>query len=153
MPSIGPSPQAYGWPADLTDDDILAHLVALNARRAREEATGLVRWLRPDYQRPRFGRDGRGGEQIAAAELVAPAFAAAGKPAFPAGPVERVAAVLAALASAGATLDAAAIASTFKQGRKIERAVRDILISLARVGEVATDDGGHSFSRRRIASA
>jgi SAM-dependent methyltransferase len=145
---------AYGCPADLHDDDILAHLVALNAQRAREEATGQVRWLRPDYQRPRFGRDGRGGEQITAAELVAPAFAAAaGKPAFPAGPVERVATVLAALAGAGAALDAAAIASTFKQGRKVERAVRDILISLARVGEVATDDGGQRFSRRRVASA
>jgi hypothetical protein len=27
-------------------------LVALNAERAKEEASGLVRWLRPDYQNP-----------------------------------------------------------------------------------------------------
>ena len=46
---------AYGWPADLSDDDILARLVALNKERAQEEARGLVRWLRPDYQIPRFG--------------------------------------------------------------------------------------------------
>lgn len=32
-----------------------ARLVALNATRAAEEKAGQVRWLRPDYQRPRFG--------------------------------------------------------------------------------------------------
>jgi len=31
---------------------ILERLVALNAERAKEEASGLVRWLRPDYQNP-----------------------------------------------------------------------------------------------------
>ena len=143
---------AYGWPVDLADDDILARLVALNAERAREEMAGQVRWLRPDYQRPRFARDGRGGEQIEAAELVAPALAAAGKASFPTEPVERVAAVLAALAVAPAPLDADAIAQGFKQGLKVRRPVRDILVSLARVGEVATSDGGVSFTRRRVAS-
>ena len=43
---------AYGWPATLTDEEILARLVALNAERAAEEAQGLVRWLRPEYQAP-----------------------------------------------------------------------------------------------------
>ena len=43
---------AYGWPADLPDEELLARLVALNAERAREEANGLVRWLRPEYQNP-----------------------------------------------------------------------------------------------------
>jgi len=41
---------AYGWPADLPDDEILTRLVALNAERAREEASGHIRWLRPDFQ-------------------------------------------------------------------------------------------------------
>ena len=41
---------AYGWPADLSDDDILERLVALNAERAQEEANGVIRWLRPDFQ-------------------------------------------------------------------------------------------------------
>ncbi|WP_245894622.1 class I SAM-dependent DNA methyltransferase [Paracoccus indicus] len=44
--------EAYGWPADLSDDDILHRLVDLNRERAAEEATGLIRWLRPDYQNP-----------------------------------------------------------------------------------------------------
>lgn len=41
---------AYGWPADLPDDEILSRLVALNAERAAEESTGQIRWLRPDFQ-------------------------------------------------------------------------------------------------------
>jgi hypothetical protein len=43
---------AYGWPVTLTDDEILQRLVALNAERAAEEAAGLVRWLRPEFQNP-----------------------------------------------------------------------------------------------------
>ena len=53
---------AYGWGeewrrAPLPPAEIVRRLVALNAERAAEEAQGQVRWLRPDYQRPRFARD------------------------------------------------------------------------------------------------
>jgi hypothetical protein len=41
---------AYGWPATLTDQQILEKLVVLNAERAAEEAKGTIRWLRPEYQ-------------------------------------------------------------------------------------------------------
>jgi len=44
--------EAYGWPATLSDDEILHRLVDLNRERATEEARGLIRWLRPDYQNP-----------------------------------------------------------------------------------------------------
>ena len=43
---------AYGWPADLPAIEIVARIVALNAQRRAEEADGLVRWLRPDFQAP-----------------------------------------------------------------------------------------------------
>jgi hypothetical protein len=43
---------AYGWPANLTEAAILENLVALNKERAAEEANGLIRWLRPEYQNP-----------------------------------------------------------------------------------------------------
>jgi hypothetical protein len=43
---------AYGWPVDLSDEDILLRLVALNKERAEEEARGRIRWLRPEYQNP-----------------------------------------------------------------------------------------------------
>jgi len=42
--------EAYGWPADLSDEEILERLVALNKERAAEEAKGQVRWLRPEFQ-------------------------------------------------------------------------------------------------------
>lgn len=47
--------EAYGWPSTLTDEEILARLVALNAERAEEEQRGLVRWLRPEFQNPGGG--------------------------------------------------------------------------------------------------
>lgn len=43
---------AYGWPRDLSDAEIVARVVALNSERRAEETTGLIRWLRPDYQAP-----------------------------------------------------------------------------------------------------
>jgi hypothetical protein len=47
---------AYGWPAALAPSEIITRLVALNAERAAEEKAGHVRWLRPDYQIPRFAK-------------------------------------------------------------------------------------------------
>ena len=46
---------AYGWPADLAPAEIVARLVDLNTERVKEEAEGNIRWLRPEYQIPRFG--------------------------------------------------------------------------------------------------
>ena len=43
---------AYGWPVALPEADIVARIVALNAERLREEADGVIRWLRPEYQVP-----------------------------------------------------------------------------------------------------
>jgi hypothetical protein len=43
---------AYGWPWPMEDAEILERVVALNAERAAEEARGVIRWLRPDYQNP-----------------------------------------------------------------------------------------------------
>lgn len=47
---------AYGWPTDLSDSEILSHLVDLNKVRATEEKKGLIRWLRPEYQAPECTR-------------------------------------------------------------------------------------------------
>ncbi len=44
--------QAYGLEPGLSNDALLTHLVALNARRAAEEKTGRIRWLRPAFQNP-----------------------------------------------------------------------------------------------------
>jgi hypothetical protein len=52
---------AYGWGEEwragtLGPSEIVARLVALNHERAAEGKAGTVRWLRPDYQEPRFGK-------------------------------------------------------------------------------------------------
>jgi hypothetical protein len=44
--------EAYGWPHDLPAADIVARVVTLNLARQAEEAEGLVRWLRPEFQAP-----------------------------------------------------------------------------------------------------
>jgi hypothetical protein len=42
--------EAYGWPVDLPDEEVLSRLVALNTERVEKEKNGLIRWLRPEYQ-------------------------------------------------------------------------------------------------------
>lgn len=144
--------QAYGWPVDLSEQEVLARLVALNRERAAEEARGHVRWLRPDYQIPRFGSAQERQQQIEA-DLGLPAAPAAAKqrPAFPAGAVEQTGAVMAALAAASSPLSALDVALTFRQGRKVEPQVRATLAAMARMGFIAIHDAGTRFALRRAA--
>jgi hypothetical protein len=141
---------AYGWPVDLAEDEVLARLVALNKERAAEEAKGFVRWLRPEYQIPRFGSDAEK-KQLEAFEDVeqTPAAAKAIKPNFPTDAVEQVAAVMAALAQREANASAAELARGFKQGKKCEARVAATLASLARTGFIAT--AGEAYALRRAA--
>ncbi len=144
---------AYGWPVDIPDEDILARLVALNKERAKEEARGLVRWLRPEYQIPRFGTAKEKAElDLVGGAMGVEAPAAAGPhTAFPSDDFAQTAAVMSVLASASAPLNAAAIATSFKQGRKIAPKVGAVLAALARTGFATTADGGKTFSLRRAA--
>jgi len=86
--------------------------VALNKERAAEEARGLVRWLRPEYQIPLFGTP----KEKAELDLVGVATgqeaeaATAAKSSFPADDVAQTAAVMALLASANVPRDAISIA-------------------------------------------
>ena len=144
--------EAYGWPENLSGEEILGRLVALNAERAAEERRGLVRWLRPDYQRARAGVAGRAEARPDAEQLEAPLVVAAGKeqkPLFPAGDVERTAAVFAALSDARGPLDAKILARAFRQGAKAEPAIARVLASLARLGHIYTADGRDYALRRR----
>jgi hypothetical protein len=144
--------ESYGWPATLSDDEILTRLVALNKERSEEEKRGLVRWLRPDYQIPRFGKGvdkqavREEGAQVAA-ELIA---AVEQKPSFPTGAVEQTAAVFAALAAAREPLDAKGLAAQFKRTKTTEKRVGEVLASLARLGYVTSEDG-KTFAMRRVA--
>lgn len=145
--------QAYGWPVDLPEEEVLSRLVALNKERADEEKRGLVRWLRPDYQIPRFGSEKEKAKQLEADFGIAaqPAEKAGPKPAFPPDDIAQTGLVMNALISSGAALDAGTIASSFKQGRKVMPAVSSVLVSLYRMGLISTADGGKTFAYRRAA--
>ena len=144
---------AYGWPADVTDDEILTRLVALNKVRATEEKAGLIRWLRPDYQIPRFGKGldkqaaAEDGAQIAATLNV---VSKAQLPKFPTGAVEQTAAVFAALADSIGPLGAAEITARFRYARNNEKKIAAVLGSLDRLAYVSTRDGV-TFALRRVA--
>jgi hypothetical protein len=126
--------------------------VALNKQRSEEEKRGLVRWLRPNYQIPRFATDvdkqaaKEEGAQVAA-ELIP---AVEQKPTFPAGAVEQTAAVFAALAASGGPLDAKGLAEQFKRTKTTEKKAGEVLASLARLGYVTSEDG-KTFALRRVA--
>jgi hypothetical protein len=49
---LGPVPWADEAARAVWTEVVLERLVALNARRAAEEAAGTIRWLRPDFQDP-----------------------------------------------------------------------------------------------------
>ena len=141
--------QAYGWPADLSDEEILERLVALNAERAREEAAGLVRWLRPDYQIPRFARGAAAaktgeldlGEKVVAIDRALPDF--------PKDRHEDSLAVEHALLLAGRPMDAAELARGFKRGgKRIEPRVAQALTTLVRYGRITMTGDGRYLARR-----
>ncbi|MBJ7472927.1 MAG: hypothetical protein JHD16_16590, partial [Solirubrobacteraceae bacterium] len=133
------------------DEIILERLVALNAERAKEEAAGHVRWLRPDYQIPRFAKGAaapKSGELDLGAAVVS---IDKGLPAFPKDKGEQVMAIRAVLQASGRPMDAAAVSRAFKGGgRKIEQRVVQALNTLVRYAEItALADG--TFAARRAA--
>lgn len=144
---------AYGWPVDLPEEEVLFRLVALNRERAVEEKRGLVRWLRPDYQIPRFGSEKEKAKQLEAdfGTPAQPAEKAGPKPAFPPDDIAQTGLVMNALISTSGALDAGTIAASFKQGRKVMPAVSSVLVSLHRMGLISTADGGKTFAYRRAA--
>ncbi|RWX76084.1 class I SAM-dependent DNA methyltransferase [Neorhizobium lilium] len=141
---------AYGWPVDLPEEEVLVNLVVLNRERAREEKRGLVRWLRPDYQIPRFGSDKEKAEQLEADFGEAAVAKSGPKPGFPTDERDQTPAVLHQLMEAEGPVDAATIASAFRQGRKCLGSVQAVLASLYRMGLVSTADGKR-FAFRRAA--
>ena len=124
---------AYGWPPTLTDAEILERLVALNVERAKEEASGLVRWLRPDYQNP----GGAQPQQTSLAVEVEPEAKAgtqrAGKLPWPKTLSERVKAVSTALAAVKEPVTASEMAKRFARARAAD--VGEILETLCAMGK------------------
>ncbi|MEZ5622751.1 MAG: type IIL restriction-modification enzyme MmeI [Burkholderiaceae bacterium] len=104
--------------------ELLERLVALNAKRAAEEAAGTVRWLRPEFQNPAL-RGALATEQAEQAEMeveapeaeeaASPAAVAApvAKRAWPKGVAEQIKAVADVMASAGRPVSLADLEASF----------------------------------------
>jgi hypothetical protein len=143
---------AYGWPVDLPDDEILARLVSLNAVRAAEEAQGFVRWLRPDFQRARAGlapvQPTLDGMETKVPEAAAPAATGQGGVAavlatrkaqpWPSDRYAQIKAVRDLLATLPGTATAAQVASAFTGARPA--AVRRHLDMLEQIGVLTAWD-------------
>ncbi|MBS0384250.1 MAG: class I SAM-dependent DNA methyltransferase [Proteobacteria bacterium] len=144
--------EAYGWPAHLSDEEILERLVALNAERAKEEAQGFVRWLRPDYQISRFAKETAAPKTGDLDLEQAPARAEATLPTFPSDRYEQPLAVEAALAAYAQPIDAAHLTRLFKGKATAARQARiaQVLTTLTRYGRVIALEGG-KFAARRAA--
>jgi hypothetical protein len=125
---------AYGWPVSLTDAEILDRLVALNGERAKEEASGLVRWLRPDYQNPggAQGQQGALAVEEAADGKSGKSGKKMGKLAWPKTMAERVMAVSGALAGVKEAVTAADVAGGFSRAKAAD--VGEILETLCAMG-------------------
>ena len=137
---------AYGWPRELTGDALLARLVALNAERRAEEAQGRVRWLRPDYQRPRFAKGTVAGPQQAGDLIGALPSAPAERAPWPREPRLQVLAIKGALAEA-APLTPSDLAARFK-GRAAATEVPRLLAVLQKGGQVRrSPDGAYALLR------
>jgi hypothetical protein len=118
---------AYGWPADTSDDDLLARLIALNRERAEEEFRGNIRWLRPAFQA------GAGAAPVQR-ELEVAAAAQATRQSWPRELPDQFKAVRAALTTRGAPAAVEEVAAQFVRARR-ER-VAEVLETLASLGQV-----------------
>ena len=58
---------------------------------------------------------------------------------------------MAVLAGATAALDADALATRFRQGRRVAPKIASVLGALLRMGFVSSNDGGRSDTPRRVA--
>ena len=142
--------EAYGWPATLSDEEILERLVALNKQRSIEEKTGKVLWLRQDYQVPRFGSDAdkaRLAEETRRAKEAKDRLATKQgsllfeddlqemKPKFPTNDeLAETVAVMRVLEAAEEPVSVEEIARHFAQGRQIEKRASLVVAALARLG-------------------
>ncbi len=121
---------AYKWPRDLTDEQVLERLLKLNAVRLDEERRGVVRWLRADFQNPSGATvSGEQVDFVMAAEGAAKA--SADSQPWPKKLRERVAAVRAVFAR-GESMTTSALAAHFKGAKPAD--VDAVLRSLAALG-------------------
>jgi hypothetical protein len=133
--------QAYGWPWPMEREEILSRLVDLHAERVEEEKQGTVRWLRPEYQIPRFAPEEAEGGSLALSEAEPiPTGAESAKSdvvEWPADTIEQLGALRTALAEG--PLTPAEAAKRFRGARR--DVVTRHLEALDTIGTVSRENG------------
>lgn len=133
------------------DEAVLERLVALNAERAAEEARGLVRWLRPEFQNPQAQAvpqqveiETESDEEDTAAAAVKPATKAAP---WPKDPVDQVRAVADVIATSAAPLAQDDIAARFTARGPWKRRLPQLLDMLVALGRAQEQNGRYAAIR------
>ncbi len=121
------------------DEELLTRLVALNQERATEEAHGVVRWLRPEYQIPKLGHKVAApeGEQTEAYLAV---VAKADKPIWPADGLDQIRIIVDVLSRSSAPVLPDALTAAF-DGRntpKRKPRIEEVLNTLVATGTANT---------------
>jgi len=136
---------AYGWPADLSDEEILQRLVDLNAKRAAEEAGGHIRWLRPEYQAPEETPQEQT-QFIEPDEVLAVQSIPVEKRDWPKSLKDRAALARDALNACDGPVGVEELAAAFNGRRTQKRLseIRDILEMLAGLGQIREENGRYA---------
>lgn len=134
--------KAYGWPAEILDDEILERLVALNSERTTEERRGFLRWVRPDYQIEKFGPLAHRADKV---QSISVSRRAKAKRIFPEDLKSQGSVVLELIRQSRRPISAEEIAANFSDESKTKALVSDVLRSLNRLGEAQTYDNGRTF--------
>lgn len=136
---------AYDWPVTLTDGEILERLVALNVERAKEEASGVIRWLRPEYQNPSGGQETQAPLALQSASDPGERRGVKGgrKLPWPKTLSERVKAVSTALSSYKEPVTPEAVAKRFAWAKPAD--VSEILETLCTMGHAHRGTGGKTY--------
>jgi hypothetical protein len=129
--------EAYGWQPNLSAEDILFRLVELNAARTADERSGLVRWLRPEFQSTTATQTGLDVETEK--EELQPARVA--RLPWPPSLPERVRAVRDYLIHTPTPVPSETVARHFTRARAPE--VRAILETLAALGQAQRGEDGY----------
>ncbi|MDZ7706148.1 MAG: type IIL restriction-modification enzyme MmeI [Trueperaceae bacterium] len=127
---------AYGVAADLSDADILSHLVDLNKTRAEDEQRGIIHWLRPDYQNP----DGIHQEPVLEVDTTPVVIPEKDKQPLPKALADQTLAVREMLHIIGKPATAEEIAAGFKRASR--KKVGELLEVLSAVGQAQRVRGG-----------
>ena len=136
---------AYGWgdlkpafaglPDEAARQTLLSRLAALNTERAKEEADGKIRWLRPEYQAPEEAAPMRRQKQTTFDMEDTEALAATGtKRPWPASLAEQMRAVADVLAASDKALTEAALAEHFTGRGPWKRRLPQLIDTLVALG-------------------